>query len=98
MLLSVFFMNAQESSDDTLQKSEISTNLLDLVVAGTLNVNYELLFEQNQSLFVGVNFFDIYSYYDASYIENSSAISLKAAYLIYFSKDKDHAGFFFTHN
>ena len=95
MLLSVFSTNAQESSDDISKKSEISTNLLDLVVAGTLNVNYERLFEQNQSLFVGVNFFDTYSYYDAGYIENSSAISLKAAYIIYFSKEKNHEGFFF---
>ncbi len=95
MLLSVFYTNAQQSSDDLPKTSEISTNLLDLVIAGTLNVNYERLFEQNQSLFVGVSFFDTYGYYDAGYIENSSAISLRAAYLIYFSKEKDHAGFFF---
>jgi len=35
MLLSVFSMNAQESSNDLPKKSEISTNLLDLVIAGT---------------------------------------------------------------
>ena len=58
MLLSVFSLNAQESSDnETLKTSEISTNLLDLVIGGTLNLNYERLFEQNQSLYLGVNFF-----------------------------------------
>lgn len=53
------------------------------------------MFDKNQSLFVGVNFFDTYGYYDVGYIEKSTALSLKAAYLIYFSKEKDHAGFFF---
>lgn len=95
MLLSVGAMNAQESSEDLPKKSEISTNLLDLVIAGTLNVNYERLFEKNQSLFIGVNFFDTYGYYDAGYLEKSTAVSLKAGYLIYFSSSKDHAGFFF---
>lgn len=95
LLISVYLMNAQESSDDAPKTSEISTNLLDLVVAGTLNVNYERLFEKNQSLFIGVNFFDTYGYYDAGYIDKSTALTLKAAYLIYFSKDKDHEGFFF---
>lgn len=95
MLLSVTFsLNAQESTDPP-KTSELSTNLLDLVVAGTLNVNYERLFENNQSLYLGVNFFDTYSYYDAGYIESSSALTLNAAYFIYFSKEKDHAGFFF---
>ncbi|WP_400076288.1 hypothetical protein [Winogradskyella sp. R77965] len=95
MLFSVFAMNAQESSDELPKQSEISTNLLDLVVAGTLNVNYERLFDKNQSLFIGANFFDTYGYYDAGYIEESTAFSVKAAYLVYFSKEKDHAGFFF---
>ncbi len=95
MLLSVATINAQESADDLPKKSELSTNLLDLVIAGTLNVNYERLFEKNQSLFIGVNFFDTYGYYDAGYLEKSTAVSLKAGYLIYFSSSKDHAGFFF---
>jgi len=96
MLISVLNVNAQESSDgDTPKKHEISTNLLDLVVAGTLNVNYERLFEQNQSLYLGVNFFDTYGYYDAGYLDSSSAVTFNAAYLIYFSKEKDHSGFFF---
>jgi hypothetical protein len=95
MLLSVSISNAQEPSDDSPKTSEISTNLLDLVVAGTLNVNYERLFQKNQSLLLSVNFFDTYGYYDVGYIENNSAFSFRAAYLIYFSKEKDHAGFFF---
>jgi hypothetical protein len=96
MLLSVFSINAQELPDnDAPKKSEISTNLLDLVVAGSLTVNYERLFENNQSLMVGATFFDTYGYYDAGYINNNTTVSVKASYLIYFSKKKDHAGFFF---
>ena len=95
MLFFVLSTNAQSQENDTVKKSEISTNLLDLVVAGTLNINYEHLFSKNQSLFIGANFFDTYGYYDAGYLDKSTAISLKAAYLIYFSSEKDHAGFFF---
>lgn len=88
--------NAQEDKNsNTLAKNEISVNLLDLVLAGTLGVNYERLFDNNQSLFIGANVFDTYGYYDAGYIEDNSAFSLKAAFLIYFSKEKDHHGFFF---
>ncbi|TXD83712.1 DUF3575 domain-containing protein [Subsaximicrobium wynnwilliamsii] len=86
---------SQETDTELIKKSEISTNLLDLVIAGSLNVNYERLFEKNQSLFVGVTFFDTFGYYDAGYLEKTTAVSLKAAYLIYFSKEKQHAGFFF---
>ncbi|BAO75845.1 hypothetical protein WPG_1615 [Winogradskyella sp. PG-2] len=96
MLFAICNVNAQDSPDNDLPKtSEISTNLLDLVVAGTLNFNYERLFKQNQSLYLGVNLFDTYGYYDAGYIEESTALSFNAAYFIYFSKEKDHAGFFF---
>ncbi|WP_339623038.1 hypothetical protein [uncultured Winogradskyella sp.] len=99
VLIALLFLgissNAQEQTEADIKKSEISTNLLDLVVAGTLNVNYERLFENNQSLFLGVNLFDTYAYYDAGYIEKSTAFTLRAAYLVYFSKEKDHAGFFF---
>jgi len=94
-LFSLITINGQEALDEAPKTSEISTNLLDLVIAGTLNVNYERLFEKNQSLFIGVNLFDTYGYYDAGYIDNSSAFTLRVAYLIYFSKQKDHSGFFF---
>lgn len=97
LLPSLFLITLTSFSqnDSIAKKSEISSNLLDLVAAGSLNLNYERLFEQNQSLFVGATFFDTYGYYDAGFIKSSNAMSLKVAYLIYFSKDKDHAGFFF---
>ena len=95
MVFSLLTINGQEAVDVEPNKSEISTNLLDLVVAGTLNVNYERLFNKNQSLYLGVNFFDTYAYYDVGEIDSSSAITLKVAYFIYFSKEKDHSGFFF---
>lgn len=95
MLLTSFASFSQESSEDLPKEHEISSNLFDLVVAESLNLNYERLFEKNQSLFIGVTFFDTYGYYDAGYLKSSNAISLKAAYLIYFSQDKDHEGFFF---
>lgn len=93
--LLIFTGNAQNDNTEPPKKSEISVNLLDLVVAGTLGVNYERLFDNNQSLFISANIFDTYGYYDVGYIEDNSAFSLRAAYLVYFSKDKDHHGFFF---
>lgn len=95
VLLFGWSMNAQETASDTIKRNELSTNLLDLVVAGSLNFNYERLFDNNQSLFAGITFFDTYGYYDAGSIDNSNAITLKLAYQIYFSKNKQHAGFFF---
>jgi hypothetical protein len=96
VVFSVYNVSAQEEEIVEEQKKyEISANLLDLVVAGTLNVNYERLFEKNQSLHIGVSIFDTYAYYDVGSIDNTTAVSVRAAYLIYFSKDKDHHGFFF---
>lgn len=95
MLFSVVTITAQTQTDDLPKQSEISTNLLDLVVAGSLNVNYERLFDNNQSLLLGATFFDTYAYYDVGYIDSNTAFSFKAAYLVYFSKEKDHSGFFF---
>ncbi len=86
---------AQTSDVELLKKNEISSNLLDLVVAGSLNVNYERLLEKNQSFYVGATFFDTYGYYDAGYIESTNAISLRVAYILYFSKRKAHEGFYF---
>ncbi len=99
IIAAIFFVSlfsfSQDTDENLLKKNEISSNLLDLVVAGSLNVNYERMFDKNQSLFVGVTFFDTYGYYDAGYLEKTTAVSLKAGYLIYFSKVKKHAGFFF---
>ncbi len=95
MFCAPFLSFSQETEQDSPKQNEISSNFLDLVVAGSLNVNYERLFENNQSLFAGVTFFDTYGYYDAGYIEKTTAISFKAAYHIYFSSRKQHEGFSF---
>ena len=95
LLLTSFYGFAQEDIETTTKKNEISSNLFDLVVAGSFNVKYERYLEKNQSLYIGATFFDTYAYYDTGYIKDSDAISLKAAYVIYFSKKKDHAGFYF---
>lgn len=98
LLLSSVFIIAQEdqSSDQELErKNELTSNLLDLVIAGSFNVSYERLFAQNQSLHVAVTAFDTYGYYDAGYLDESNALTLRVAYNIYFSKKKDHYGFYF---
>ena len=95
-LLLITLNSYSQDSKDQLKQNELSSNLFDLVVAGSFNVNYERLFENNQSLLIGATFFDTYSYLDAGYIERSEAFSLKASYMIYFKKEKDHAGFFFN--
>lgn len=94
-LLCTLFSNAQENIEEPIKKNELTSNLLDLVIAGSLNVTYERLFEKNQSMLVSATYFDTFGYYDAGFIDKSTAFTLKAAYLIYFSKNKDHAGFFF---
>ena len=88
-------LSFSQEEENISKKSELSTNLFDLVVAGSFNINYERLFENNQSLFISATFFDTYGYFDAGYLEKSEAFSLKAAYIIYFKKEKDHAGFNF---
>ena len=75
--------------------NELSSNLLDLVAAGSLNVTYERLLQNNQSLLISTTLFDTFGYYDAGFIEKNNAFSLKAAYLLYFSDEKNHYGFFF---
>lgn len=76
-------------------KSEISTNLFDLVVAGSLNFDYEHLIEGNQSFLIGITAFDTYGYYDAGYLEESNAFSLRAAWIVYTSRYEKHGGFHF---
>lgn len=90
-----FVSFGQENLEEKIKQNEITSNLFDLVVAGSFNVTYERLFEQNQSLLISTTFFETFGYYDAGFLESSSAFSVKAAYLIYFSKTKDHSGFFF---
>jgi len=86
---------SQEDEQVTDQKHELSTNLLDLVVAGSININYEHLLKNNQSYAVNATFFDTFGYYDVGYIEKNTAVSLKASYILYFNKKKNHSGFFF---
>ena len=94
----ILVLNSQESQDnqsaDNRPKNEITTNFLDLVVAGTLNFNYERFVNQNQSLVLSVNLFDTYGYYDVSYIEENGAFSFQLAYTIYFSNN-ENSGFYF---
>ncbi len=89
------YAQTNEDVEPISLKNEFTTNLLDLVIAGSVNINYESLWKNNQSLYLGATFFDTYGYYDAGYLEESNAFSLRAAYLIYFSKRKDHYGFYF---
>ncbi len=53
------------------------------------------MLDNNQSYVIGTTLYDTYGYYDVGYIEKNSAFSLKAAYIIYFAKEKDHEGFYF---
>ncbi|MGB6269502.1 MAG: hypothetical protein WBF67_10895 [Olleya sp.] len=95
LLLISFYGFSQDEMEPLSKKNELSSNLFDLVIAGSFNVNYERYLDKNQSLFIGATFFDTYAYYDSGNLKDSNAISIKAAYIVYFSKKKDHAGFFF---
>ncbi len=95
VLLVSFISFSQQESEKSPKKNEITTNLLDLVVAGSFNVNYERLLKNNQSFAISATLFDTYGYYDVGYMDNNNTFTLKASYIIYFSKNKDHAGFLF---
>ena len=95
LLLMTSFMSFSQEKNELPIRNELSSNLLDLVVAGSLNINYERLLNNNQSYVIGTTLFDTYGYYDVGYIEKNSAFSLKAAYIIYFAKEKEHEGFYF---
>jgi len=86
---------SQQEDNETTVKHELSTNLLDLVVAGSVNINYEHFLKNNQSFTVGVTLFDTFSYYDVGYIEKNNSFSVKASYNLYFKKEKNHSGFYF---
>lgn len=95
LVMCAFVSYSQQDTEPIIKKNEITSNLLDLVVAGSFNLTYERLFNNNQSLLFSATAFETFGYYDLSFIDSSDAFSFKAAYLIYFSKSKDHTGFFF---
>lgn len=95
LLLAGLVGNAQEVTQSSTSKNELSINLLDLVIAGTVDVGYERFLGGNQSLSVGVSLFDTFGYYDVGYIEENNAFSARVAYNLYFSKKKEYAGFYF---
>lgn len=87
-----------QSNDDAetrLLKNEISTNVLDIVIAGSLNVTYERMLNNNISVTGSATFFDTYGYYDAGYLESSSGVSLRGSLNFYVSKRRKFEGFYF---
>lgn len=86
---------AQEPIKDKPVFGELKTNLFDLVVGKTINLGVEKYLEGNQSLQLDLNFFDTYSYIDASYMDKNNLHTLQLSYNIYFSESKDHHGFVF---
>lgn len=61
----------------------------------TINLVVEKYLEGNQSLQLDLNFFDTYSYIDASCMDKNNLHTLQLSYNIYFSESKDHHGFVF---
>jgi hypothetical protein len=88
---------AQNIEDDAIKikKNEISTNIFDLVVAGSLNVTYERFLTNNISWSGSATFFDTYGYYDASYLESTSGFSLRGSANFYISKRRKFEGLYF---
>lgn len=84
-----------ENDAPTIKKNEISTNVFDLVIAGSLNVTYERFLKNNISWSGSATFFDTYGYYDASYLESTSGFSLRGAANFYISKRRKFEGLYF---
>lgn len=82
-------------SEDRFAKNEISSNILDLVIAGSLNVTYERFTNNNISISGSATFFDTYGYYDAGYLEDTNAFSFRATANFYVSKRRQFEGLFF---
>ncbi len=85
----------KDNAETRLLKNEISSNVLDIVVAGSLNVTYERFLNDNISLAGSATFFDTYGYYDAGYLESTNAFSLRASANFYVSKRRKFEGFYF---
>lgn len=98
LILASSIVTAQKAADDDDKpefKYELSTNVFDLVVAGSLNVDFEYLMKDNQSLLIGVTAFDTYGYFDAGFLESTNAVALRAGWVIYTSRYEKHGGFHF---
>jgi len=85
----------KDDSETRLLKNELSTNALDLVIAGSLNVTYERLLNNNVSLAGSATFFDTYGYYDAGFLESTNAFSFRASANFYVSKRRKFEGLYF---
>jgi len=86
---------SEDVSEIRLAKNEISSNILDLVIAGSLNVTYERMLNNNISLAGSATFFDTYGYYDAGYLESTNAVSFRASANFYVSKRRQFEGLYF---
>lgn len=84
-----------DDAETRLVKNEISSNLLDLVIAGSLNVTYERMLNNNISLAGSATFFDTYGYYDAGFLESTNAFSFRASANFYVSKRRQYEGLYF---
>lgn len=84
-----------DDAETRLVKNEISSNILDLVIAGSLNVTYERMLNNNISLAGSATFFDTYGYYDAGYLESTNAFSFRASANFYVSKRRQFEGLYF---
>ena len=89
------FAQQKDDSETRLVKNEISSNILDLVIAGSLNVTYERMLNNNISLAGSATFFDTYGYYDAGYLESTNAFSFRASANFYVSKRRQFEGLYF---
>lgn len=96
LLMFVSFVGfAQEEKEAITHKSELSLNVFDLVVAGTVHVGYERFLENNQSISIDGYLKDSYGYFDTAYQDKNTVYSIRGAYNIYFSNSKQHHGFHF---
>lgn len=96
LFVSIIGFTQEENTESAdIHQNEISINLIDLISAGAVELQYERFLPQNQALQFNLTLFDNYGYWELDNIEKSSAHSILAAYKFYMGKREHHGVFFY---
>ncbi|WP_194775083.1 DUF3575 domain-containing protein [Pararhodonellum marinum] len=97
LLLAIGNFGVQAQQVEVLSpKNEVKLNMLNTILIGTVELGYEYLIDDNQSIDVQVHFNDRFGYFAGGSNRDFSARSIQAAYNFYLSQEEKNAGFYFS--